>query len=148
MYFPYTVLNGWVDTTCLSSLSTHLAPTPLSSGILLSPNPGRLIRTLRYIASSFKSCSGKRHFSQVMVLISFQCDPHFILNHCHCIATQNNNREILTQSISNLVALRLQKWLQVCSSLEKSFGLAEVYASRSEFLSIATNKTFTQSCLI
>ena len=44
----YTVLNGWADTTCLSSLSTHLAPTPLFSGVLLSPNPGRLIRTLRY----------------------------------------------------------------------------------------------------
>ena len=25
----YTVLNGWADTTCLSSLSTHLAPTPV-----------------------------------------------------------------------------------------------------------------------
>ena len=27
--FVYTVLNGWADTTCLSSLSTHLAPIPL-----------------------------------------------------------------------------------------------------------------------
>ena len=42
----YTVLNGWADTTCLSSLSTHLVPTPLFSGVLLSPNPGLLIRTL------------------------------------------------------------------------------------------------------
>ena len=44
-FFIYTVLNWWVETTCLSSLSTHLAPT--LSGVLLSPNPGRLIRTLR-----------------------------------------------------------------------------------------------------
>ena len=42
------MLNGWADTTCLSSLNTYLAPTPLFSGVLLSPNPGCLIRTLGY----------------------------------------------------------------------------------------------------
>ena len=51
----YTVLNGWADTTCLSSLSTHLAPTPLFSGILMTLTPGRLMRTLRYVAKSPKT---------------------------------------------------------------------------------------------
>ena len=39
------MLNGWANTTCicLSSLSTHLAPTPLFSGVLLSPNHGYII---------------------------------------------------------------------------------------------------------
>ena len=43
-----SVLNGCVDTTCLSSLSKYLAPTPLFSSVLLSPNPGRLICTVLY----------------------------------------------------------------------------------------------------
>ena len=44
----YTVLNGWADTTCQISLNTYLAPIPLFSSVLMSPNPGCLIHTLLY----------------------------------------------------------------------------------------------------
>ena len=36
------LLNGWADTTCVNSLSTYLAPTPLCSCVLMSPKHGRL----------------------------------------------------------------------------------------------------------